>query len=100
VNSVQNLNTTWTTVNFLNYIEHSFSGTVADWCDSLNEEGKNELRIMDSPKAMFKKLCKEIEIEFIVSKLYSEEKTREWQRKINNIEIWDMRFLENYIAEF
>ena len=49
---------------------------------------------------MFKKLCKEIEIEFIGSKLDSEEKTREWQRKINNIEIWDMRFLENYIAEF
>jgi len=55
---------------------------------------------MESSEAMFRKLCKEIEIEFIDSKLDSEEKTREWQRKINNIEIWDMRFLENYIAEF
>ena len=43
---------------------------------------------MEIPKAMFKKSCKEIEIEFIGSKLDSEEKTREWQRKINNIEIW------------
>ena len=49
---------------------------------------------------MFKKLCKEIKIEFIGSKLDSEEKTRDWQRKINNIEIQEMRFLENYITEF
>jgi len=54
-NSVLNLNTKWTAVNFLNYIEHSFSGIVAYWYDSLNEEWKNKLRIMDSPKAMFKK---------------------------------------------
>jgi len=43
MNSVLNLNTTWTARNFLNYIKHSFSGTVADCYDSLNEEGKNEL---------------------------------------------------------
>ena len=55
---------------------------------------------MKTPEAMFKKLCKEIEIEFNGYKLDSKEKTREWQRKINNIEIWDMRFLENYIIEF
>jgi len=41
-----------------------------------------------------------IEIEIIGSKLDSEEKTRERQRKVNNIKIWDTRFLENYIAEF
>jgi len=85
MNSVLNLNTTWTAANFLKYIEHSFSGTIADWYDTLNEEGKNELRIMESPEAMFRKLCKKIEIEFIGSKLDSEEKSREWQRKINNI---------------
>mgnify|MGYP007039588392 CR=1 FL=1 len=28
------------------------------------------------------------------------EKAREWQRNINNIELWDMRYLENYIAKF
>jgi len=77
MNSVLNLNTTWTAANFLNYIEYSFSGTVADWYDTLNEEGKNKLRIMESPEAMFRKLCKEIEIEFIGSKLDSEKKTRE-----------------------
>ena len=32
---------------------------------------------METPEAMFKKLYKEIEIEFIGSKLDSEEKTRE-----------------------
>jgi len=68
MNSVLILNTTWTAVNFLNYIEHFFR-TVADWYDSLNEEGKNELRIMETPEATFKKLCKEIKIEFIGSKL-------------------------------
>jgi len=56
---------------------------------------------METPEAMLKKLCKQIEIDFISSKLDSEEKKiREWQRKINNIKIWDMRFLKNYIAEF
>jgi len=74
MNSVLNLNTTWNAANFLNYIEHSFSGIVADWYDSLNEEGKNELRIIETPEAMFKKLCKEIEIEFVGSKLNSKEK--------------------------
>jgi len=44
MNSVINLNATWTTANFLNYIEHSLSGTVVDWYDSLSEDGKNTLR--------------------------------------------------------
>ena len=43
--------------------------------------------MIETPEAMFKKLCKEIKIEFISSKLDSEEKIREWQRKINNLEI-------------
>jgi len=77
MNSVLNLNTTWTAVNFMNYIEHSFLGTVVDWYDSLNEKEKNKLRMMETPKAMFKKLCKEIEIEFIGSKLNFKEKIRE-----------------------
>jgi len=38
---------------------------------------ENELRIMETLKATFKKFCKEIEIKFIGSKLDSEEKTRE-----------------------
>ena len=74
MNSVLNLNTTWAAANLLNYIKHSFSGTVANWYDSLNEEQKNEFRMMETPEAMLKKLCKEIEIEFIDSKLDSEEK--------------------------
>ena len=55
---------------------------------------------MEAPAAMFKNLCKEIEIKFIGAKIDSEEKAREWQRKINNIELWNMRYLKNYIAEF
>ena len=51
---------------------------------------------MEIPAAMFKNLCKKIEIEF---KLDSKEKAREWQRKINNIKLWDMRYLKNYITE-
>ena len=81
MNSVLNLNTKWTATNFLNYIEHSFSGTVGDWYDSLNEEGKNELRMMETPEVMFKKFYKEIEIEFIDSKLDSEEKNQKMAEK-------------------
>jgi len=55
---------------------------------------------METPEAMFKKLCKKIEVEFISSKLDSEEKNKEWQRKINDIEISDIRYPENYITEF
>ena len=41
--------------------------------------------MIETLAAMFKNLCKEIETEFIRAKLDSEEKDREWQRKINNI---------------
>ena len=58
------------------------------------------LRMMETPAAMFRNLCKEIETEFVGAKFDSEEKERERWRKINNIELWDVRFLENYIAEF
>ena len=56
--------------------------------------------MMETPAAMFKNLCNGIETEFIRAKLNSEEKAREWQRKINNIELQDMRYLKDYIAEF
>ena len=49
---------------------------------------------------MLRSLCKEIETEFIGAILNSEEKVREWQREINNIELWNMRYLKNCIAEF
>ena len=87
MNSISNLNIIWTTTHFLNYIKHSVSGTVTDWYDLLNEDGKNALRMMDVPVTMFKNLCKEIETESIRAKLDFEEKAKEWQRKINNIEL-------------
>ena len=74
MNSVLNLNTTWTATNFSNYIEHSFSDTVADWYNSLSEDGKNTLRMMETPVAMFRSMCKEIETEFIGCKIDFEEK--------------------------
>ena len=40
MNSVLKLNITWTTGNFLNYIEHSFFYTITNWYDSLDEDGK------------------------------------------------------------
>ena len=66
----------------------------------LNENGKKTLKMMKTAVAMFKNLCKEIEAEFVGTKLDSEENIREWQRKINNIRLWDMRYLKNYIDEF
>ena len=77
MNNVLNLNTTWTIANFLNYIEHSFSDTITNSYDSLSEDGKNILRVMETPATMFRNLCKEIETEFIRAKLDSEEKVRE-----------------------
>ena len=71
---VLNLNTTSATGNFLNNIEHSFSATIVNWYDTLNEEEKNTLRIVEVPEAMFIKLCKDIKIEFIGAKLDSQRK--------------------------
>ena len=56
MHSALNLNTTWTTGNFLNIIEHSCSGTVVNWYHSLNDEEK-KLRIVEVLEAMFKMLC-------------------------------------------
>ena len=48
--------------------------------------------MMETLAAMVKKLCKEIKIEFIRAKLDSKEKARQQQTKINNIELWSMRY--------
>ena len=71
MNSLLNLNTTWTVGNFLNYIEHIFSSTVANWYHSLDEEYKKVLRVMGTPIAMFKKSFKEIETKLIGLNLIS-----------------------------
>ena len=56
MNSVLNLNTTWTAGNLLNYIEHIFSITIVDWYDSLDEDGKNVLRTMETPVCYVQKI--------------------------------------------
>ena len=56
---------------------------MANWYDSLAKEEKNALQVMEIPVIMFKKLCKEIETEFIEIGFEFEEKVRE----INNIEL-------------
>ena len=38
--------------------------------------------------------------EFIEAKLDYEEKNRKWKRKIDKIDLWDMRYPENYITKF
>ena len=38
--------------------------------------------------------------EFIGAKLHYEDKNRKWKRKIDYIDLWDMRYLENNITEF
>ena len=55
---------------------------------------------MESPDAMFKKLCKEIKTEFIGAKFNFRKIVREWKKEINNIELWDMSYLQNYITKF
>ena len=67
MDSVLNLNTTWCGGNFLNYVKHSLSGTIVDLYDSLYEQGKIALRIMQTPVAMFK-------TEFIRAKLENKKK--------------------------
>ena len=93
MNSVPKLKAIWSIGNFLNYIKHNFSGTIGDWYDSSNDDGKNALRTMETPTTMFKSLCKETETESIGAKSNSKEKPREWQIKINNIELWDIKYL-------
>ena len=43
--------------------------------------------MIKTPATMFKNLCKEIKTEFLEAKFDSEEKAREWPRKINNIKL-------------
>ena len=59
---VLNLNIIWVLRNFLNYIKRRFSGTVAGWYVSLDEEGKNILGMMEISAAIFEKLCEEMEL--------------------------------------
>ena len=59
---VLNLNIIWILRNFLNYIKRRFSGAVAGWRVSLDEEGKNILGMMEISAAILKKLCEEIKL--------------------------------------
>ena len=51
--------------------------------------------MIETQATMLQKLYKEIETEFIETKLHFEEKAREWQRKINNTEQQGMRYSKN-----
>jgi len=73
---------------------------VRDWYDSINEEGKNLLRIMKTSTTIFKTLFKEIKIEFIGAKPDFKESAVEWQGKINNIEFYDIRYLKKKKKHF
>jgi len=74
MNSVLNLNTIWTAGNFLNYIEHSFLGIVTDWYDSLNEEAKKELRMMETPEVMFKNYVRKLKLNLLALNLILKKK--------------------------
>ena len=50
--SVLNMNLEWRSVNFLNYIEHSLYGIVADWYEGIDEETKETLRAVEPPDVM------------------------------------------------
>ena len=62
---------------FLKLYRAQFFCHYTDWYDSLNRDGKNSLRMLETPAVMLKNLCKKIEIEFIGAKCDSEEKVRE-----------------------
>ncbi|XP_021728284.1 uncharacterized protein LOC110695343 [Chenopodium quinoa] len=96
MSSVLNLNTEWTSRNFLNYIEHSFYGCLEDWYDGIDKEVKTS----ESPTRMFRQLCQYIELEFIDPRADLNEKRMEYQRKLSNLSICNMKYVENYIMEF
>ena len=43
-------------------MKHSYSTTVADWYNSLDEEGKNVLRTIRTPIAMFKNYVRKLKL--------------------------------------
>ena len=98
--SVLNMNPEWRSENFLNYIEHSMYGIVADWYEGIDEETKETLRAIEPPDVMFRQFCKVLEYEFVGDRDDKDKKLIEWQRKLNTLEICNMRFLENYLSEF
>ncbi|XP_021746677.1 uncharacterized protein LOC110712520 [Chenopodium quinoa] len=100
MSSVLNLNTEWTSENFLNYIEHSLYGCVEDWYDGIEEEVKTVLRASESPTRMFRQLCQYIEIEFIGPRADPNEKRMEYKRKLSNLSICNIKYVDDYIMEF
>ena len=64
-NSILSLNTIQTGRNFLKYIEFNFSCIIADLFNSLDNVGKNVFNMIETTITMYKKICKEIEPEFI-----------------------------------
>ena len=72
----------WANANFFNYIEHSFSSTVVDWCDSLSEDNKNALKMTKTLAAMFKNLCKKIETEFMEPNLILKKKQENGKERL------------------
>ncbi|XP_021733293.1 uncharacterized protein LOC110700113 [Chenopodium quinoa] len=100
MSSVLNLNIEWTSENFLNYIEHSLYGCVEDWYDGIDEEVKTALRASESPTRMFRQLCRYIELEFIGLRADPNEKQMEYQRKLSNLSICNMKYVDDYIMEF
>jgi len=69
-------------------MEHSFSVTRANSYDSLDEKGKNVPRLIETSVTMIKKLLKGNQIVFIGARFDYKEQAIEWQREINDIEIW------------
>ncbi|XP_021727438.1 uncharacterized protein LOC110694576 [Chenopodium quinoa] len=78
----------------------SFYGCVEDWYDGIDEEVKITLRSSESPTRMFRQLCQYIELEFIGPRADPNEKRMEYQRKLSNLSICNMKYVDNYIMEF
>ena len=76
MNSIVNLNNTWTAENFLNCIDHDFSGTVANWYDSLDEKGKHILRMMETPSKIKENKTDVIEAKLNFEKMLESGKER------------------------
>ena len=49
---------------------------------------------------MFTLICELIEVEFIGEKEDEDKEALKWQRTLNNLEICNMKYVDNYITEF
>ncbi|XP_021722592.1 uncharacterized protein LOC110690074 [Chenopodium quinoa] len=81
-------------------VQQKIENKLEDWYDGVDEEVKTTLTASESPTRMFRQLCQYIELEFIGPRADPNEKRMKYQKKLSNLSICNMKYVDNYFMEF